>query len=79
VNNAAFLVEVSDALCDLEDDVPRQVLTEVSQLDDLVEELSPSHHCRATVNNDVDEESAANTYIPKPGNNALEIQKMNAA
>lgn len=44
VNNPALFVEIPNTLCDLENDVPRQVLAKVSQLDDLVEQFSSSHN-----------------------------------
>lgn len=43
VNDSLLLVKIADTLGDLSDDVPRELLGEVSELDDLVEELSAFH------------------------------------
>ena len=45
VDDTTLLMQVSDAMSDLKDDVTREVLAEVRQLDDLVEELAALHHC----------------------------------
>jgi len=44
MDNTTFLVEITDTLGNLENDVPRQVLTEICQFDDLVEQLSALHY-----------------------------------
>lgn len=43
MNHAALLVEISDALSNLKNDVFRKIFTEVSEFDNLMEQL-PSFH-----------------------------------
>ena len=45
VDDTTLLVQVPDALRDLEYDVACQILAEVGKLDDLVEKLATLHHC----------------------------------
>ena len=44
MHDAALLVEVTDALSDLDDDMSRKGLAEVRELDDLVEEFAAFHY-----------------------------------
>jgi len=44
VNDASFLVQVANALSDLKDNMSRQVLTKVCELDDLMKKLSTLHN-----------------------------------
>lgn len=45
VNHTSLLVQVSNAVSDLEDDVPAELFAKVRELDNLVEELSSLHDC----------------------------------
>ena len=42
--DSALLMQIADALSDLDDNVPRKGLAEVRELHNLVEELAALHH-----------------------------------
>jgi hypothetical protein len=44
VDNTTLLMQMPDAMCNLKNDVTREILAEVGILDDLVEKLSTLHH-----------------------------------
>lgn len=44
MNDTTLLVEVPNTMRHLKNDVPREVLTEVGKLNDLVEELAALHY-----------------------------------
>ena len=44
MDNTLFFVEISDTMCDLENNVACKVLAKVGKLYDLVEEFSTFHH-----------------------------------
>ena len=46
MNHAALLVQVSDTLGDLENDMPCEIFAEVSKFDDLMEQFPSLHDCK---------------------------------
>lgn len=45
VNHTSLLVQITDTLGDLDNDMSRESLGKVCELDDLVEKLAALHHC----------------------------------
>lgn len=43
--NTTFLVKIANTLCNLENHMSCEILTEIRQLDDLVEQFTALHDC----------------------------------
>ena len=77
MHDAALLVQVTNALSDLDDDMSREGLAEVRELYDLVEEFAAFHYwtkeaCQQC-SNDVDEDAGA--HIRGRGSNTPVIRR----
>ena len=77
MHDAALLVQVTNALSDLDDDMSRKGLAEVRELDDLVEKFTALHHWMdrslSACWNDVDQDASA--YIRGRGSNIPVIRR----
>jgi hypothetical protein len=50
MHNTTLLVQIPQAVCDLQDDVTSKVLAEIRELDDLMEQLATLANCLKMVN-----------------------------
>ena len=76
---APLLVEIPNAMCNLQNDVARKILAEICQLDDLVEQLSAFADCGSVISILGQRVVVRSTHAQAPGSSAPTTRRTGGA